>query len=754
MLRQSIGRIPLLVVAVLTAGVAGAAEVHVSVRARWNPRAANVVVPQSRSFRVERGGSPVRVTGVRVGVVVVEQVATTTMDISVSNPMSSAQQAELLVPVPEGVALRGFTFQGSGAEPSAELLGREEARRIYDSIVARMRDPALLEFAGLNLVRTSVFPVPAGGTQKLRLTYEQVLVADGARVDYFLPRSESLDYRVPWEISVRVKSRRAISTVYSPSHLVETRRPSPREISARLGPGAGTEPGAFRLSYVLEAGEVSASLMAYPDPRAGGGYFLLLAGLPARPRAAADAPGIRREVTLVLDRSGSMNGEKLEQVREAALQVVAGLEDGERFNVIAYNEGVDPLWSRPQAKSAANVAAARRFLKGVTARGGTNIHDALLEALRPAPAGGALPLVLFLTDGRPTVGQTSEKAIRELAAKHNRHQRRIFTFGVGLDVNTPLLEKLAHETRATGTFVLPGEDVEVAVAGVYRRLAGPVLASPVLEVVDAAGRPAPGRTRELVPARVPDMFEGDQLVLLGRYTGEEPLNFRLRGDYLGRKRTFRFSFKLAGASARHAYVPRLWASRKIAVLTEAIRSLGADLDLNPGAVNDPRIKELVDEIVRLSTEFGIMTEYTSFLAREGTDLSRRDEVLAEARRNFVERAMKVRGGAGSFNQEINNDFQMGQYRLNKRNRYLDRNLRQVEVSNVQQMNDLTFYQRGGQWVDARVAPGGNRPDRVVKLGSEEHRRLVDLLVSQGRQGAASLRGEVLMRVDGETVMVQ
>ncbi len=713
----------------------------------------NVIVPQARSFRPDRRRSPVQVTGVTAGVVVLEQVAATTLEVSLSNPGGRVEQAELLLPVPEGAVLRGFTFEGKAKEPGAKLLPRDEARRIYNSIVAKMRDPALLEFAGLNLVRSSVFPVPARGRQKIRLTYEQVLAADGKRVDYFLPRSESVDYRVPWKITARLKSRRPISTVYSPSHRVETRRPSPGIVSVRLSPGAATEPGPFRLSYLLEAAGVSASLMAYPDPQVGGGYFLLLAGLPARPAAAEGAPAIKREVTLVLDRSGSMNGEKLAQARQAALQVIAGLEDGEHFNVIVYNEGVDSLWSRPRVKNAAGVKAAREYLKTVKARGGTNIHDALLESLRPQPAEGALPIVLFLTDGRPTVGQTAETVIRDLAAKHNRHKRRVFTFGVGLDVNTPLLEKIAAETRATSAFVLPKEDVELKVAGVFKRLAGPVLADPLLEVLDEKGRPAPGRVRDVLPARLADMFEGDQLVVLGQYVGEGPLQFRLSGNYLGRKRAFKFRFGMDKATVKHCFVPRLWAGRKIGVLIEAIRSMGADVERNPGALRDPRLKELIDEIVRLSTEFGILTEYTSFLAREGTDLSQVDRILAEARRNFQNRAMLTRRGKGSYNQERNNDFQLRRARLNYRNAYLDQNLRRVEVTGVRQVNDRAFYRQGARWVDGRLLAAGKkvRADRVVKVGSPEYRKLVARLVELGRESSVAFKGQIMLEVDGRTV---
>jgi len=732
----------LVVVAVgLVAGVASA-QVH---------HAYNYVVPQSRAYALAVPASPqrVQVTEVQVGVVILEQVATTTMDVSLYNPSHSRLEAQLLVPVPDGAMLKGFDFMGTAKEPTAKLLPKGEAKRTYHAIVARVRDPALLEFIGMNLIQSSVFPVEARGRQKVRITYEHLLSADGNRVDYVLPRSESLDFAVPWTIAVQVKSKRRISTVYSPSHEVETVRKDDNRVSARLDVKDRSKPGPFRLSYLLEQGGVTASLFAYPDPKVGGGYFLLLAGAPAAPEKA---PSIKREVTVVMDRSGSMNGEKLEQVRQAALQVLSGLDEGEAFNLITYNEAVDAFSSRPAIKTRESMQKARAWLEGMQSRGGTNIHDALVEALRLKPTKDTLPIVLFLTDGLPTIGQTSERTIRELVIKGNKFKKRVFTFGVGVDVNTALLEKIASETRAFATFVLPGEDVEVKVSKVFNSLKGPVLADPRLRVADH------GRVRDLLPQRLPDLFEGDQLVVLGQYVGEKPITFEIGGNYLGRAKKFAVKFEPQKATTRNGFVPRLWASRKIAVLVDAIRSSGADADrmaVQAAVHADPRFRELVDEIVRLSTEFGILTEYTAFLAREGTDLGRRSEVLATARDNFKNRAVSTRSGMGSVNQDMNRQSQAKQQVLNPGNEYWDQNMNRVTITSVQQVNDQAFYQRGNRWVDSRLMEKerGLQPKKVIRFGSGEFKRLAERLAKEGRQGSISLRGDILMVVDGKPVLI-
>jgi Ca-activated chloride channel family protein len=729
----------------------GSAHAQVTDQRAWS---CHTVIPQARSYAPGRSPS-LQITGVTVGVVIRDRIATTTMEIHLRNPGGTRQEADLLVPVPEGAVVRGLAFQGAGAEPSARLLPREEARDVYNHIVAQARDPALLEFAGFNLIRSSVFPVEPGGTQAVRLTYEHVLPQNGDRVDYVLPRSESVEYTVAWRIAVKISAGTPITAVYSPSHRLRSARPQPNVAAIELAPDAITEPGPFRLSFLRERGDVSASLFAYPDPKIGGGYFLLLAGLPASP-AKPDSARLEREVTLAIDRSGSMRGEKLAQVREAALQVLAGLDDGEAFNIIIYNEGVELFAGRPVRKSRATMKDATAFLEGMTASGGTNIHDALLEALRQPPTGGTIPIVLFMTDGLPTVGQTSEAAIRELARRGNPHQRRIFTFGVGVDVNTPLLEKVAYESRATTAFVLPGEDVEVKVAAVFARLRGAVLADPILTVCETATH---RRVREVIPGRLPDLFTGDQVVLLGQYLGEEPLEFSLSGNFRGTPRVFQVRLPLDQATTRNGFVPRLWASRKIGLLVDAIREQGG----TPGVVlretrgsTGAATRELVDEIVRLSTEFGILTEYTAFLAREGTDFSRKDKVLFEAENLFRNRAIQTRSGLSSANQDLNNQNQKSVACVNPRNKYWDASMNEVVTATVQQVCDLAFYKRHDRWVDSRLVTheAEVQPHRVITFGSQEFRDLAARLAREGRQGSIALRGDILMLIDGQRVLIR
>lgn len=720
--------------------------------------AAHVIIPQARSFPLHPDRAGVRISVVDARVEIREQAARTTLTVGLQNGSSRQEEAVLLLPVPDGAVVSGFSFEGSAAEPTAEVLLREEARRLYDAIVARVLDPALVEFAGYNLIRSSVFPIPPGGTQQIRLTYEHVLQGDGDRVDYILPRSESLVRRHPWHIRIDLASRHSISTVYSPSHEIDAEREDANRFSIRMDAHRDLEPGPFRLSYLLDRGGVTASIFAYPDPGVGGGYFLLMAGLPARMDDAARK--LRREVTIVIDRSGSMAGPKMDQVRAAALQVVEGMEDGEAFNILDYSSTVSSFAPHPVIKTREAALEARAYLQAIRPVGGTNIHDALVEALRQEPTDGMLPLVLFLTDGLPTIGRTSELAIRGVAEHGNPHRRRVFTFGVGEDVNAPLLDRIADVSRAVSTYVLPGQDVELEVARVFKRLYGPVLADAKIQTVDTSGAITTRAVTELIPHTLPDLFEGDQLILLGQYRSGDPVTFVLSGNYLGDLRQFHFTFDLASATTRNAFVPRLWASRRIAFLVDQIRQAGAVTGGRPMVVgesllDDVRYQELIEEILRLSTEFGILTEYTAFLAREGTDLADWDELQAGCVDALDARAVRTRSGEGALNQAINYVQQKGQRSLNHRNLFMDAQLNAVEFSGVQQLCDRAFFRKGNRWIDSRLLDVHDTvtPDEIFVIGSEGHFRILRQLVEEGRQGVISLKGEILVEIGEQVILV-
>jgi len=701
-------------------------------------------------------GNAVQIEAVRAQVNIVDQAAVTTLEVTVRNPGPNQVESIFLLPVPAGAAISSFMFDGSASQPTAQILARDDARRAYDEIVRRLRDPALLEFAGWNLLRSSVFPVAPGATQRVRVTYEHVLERDGARIDYVLPRSEALDAPGAWTVDFDVRLSSAIASVYSPTHRVEARRRGPDRIVGRLD-GSMIEPGAFQLSCMLaDASAVAATLFAYPDYTTSvSGHFLLIAALP---EAASRAPAPPREVTLVLDRSGSMTGGKLDQVKAAALQTIEGLGDGEFFNIIDYSTTVASFSPVPVRRSATTVAEARHYLQQMRPSGGTNIYGALRQALAQEQTPGALPIVLFLTDGLPTVGQTSEIAIRDLVEKENAAQRRVFAFGVGADVNVPLLDRIAEMSRARSTYVLPDENVEVRMAEMFERLSGPVIWDLAMEMIDAHGHVTTRRIADLVPETFTDLFAGEDLIILGRYTGQEPLHFRFTGVQHGKPVAHDLTLSLSRTSPRNGFVPRLWATRRIAYLVDQARALGASEGgtvVGGPAPVDPRLQELTDEIIRLSAEYGVLTEYTAFLATEGSLLNNWSNLQARGLTELDGKALKTRSGNAAVSQSRNVARQKEATCQTLGNWYVDENFNRIDVYGCQTANDRNFFKQEAAWVDGRLLRRAVRePDETIDFGTEAHRVLLDRLITEGRQGLLALDGDILVELDARVVLVR
>lgn len=735
-----------------------AAAVHTPLAAAQTPAphhsrawSANVVVPQSRVLHVGTGDPRVTITAVSADIVVVDGIARTALLVDVDNRGALPTEAELLLPLPEGATVTGFDFLGTALAPSTELMAKSDAVATYESIVAELRDPALLEFVGTGLLRSSVFPVPAGGTQRVRVQFEEVLAGVDGRWDYELPRSESLAVDVPWTVDVEIRSRAGLADAWSPSHDLEVIRRD--EHGMRLRSRGPLGAGALRLSVLLSDGPVATALFTSANPDGPGGWFLLLAGAGLAPDAADVPP---REVTIVLDRSGSMGGGKLEQALDAARQVIEGLDDGEAFQIIDYASDVGAFSHGPVVKTRANIGSVREYLDGLRATGGTDIDGALQRALSTPPIDGFLPVVLFLTDGLPTEGETREHVIRERAEAANAHGRRIFTFGVGADVNAPLLDAVAVRSRGRATYVRPGEDVEVAIGGVFEDLSGPVLTDLAFEATNEDGEPLARLVRDVYPDLLPDLYRDDRLLLLGRYTTPERATLRLTGTRGDRTWTRSVAVDFARAKVRNSFVPRLWAMRRIAALEDSLRQKGADPNALASLQHDPRFSEIVREMLRLSTEFGVLTDTTAFLALEGTALGDEDAIVVAANEvNFKNNVVRSGDVALTCQETIHSNRAQGW--AGAECTVADERGRRVAADTIQTRQGRTYFRRGGRWIDGRLAlrsEAVDEPDRVVVTGSPEYVALVAALSAEGRAGQLALEGEILVERQGETILVR
>jgi Ca-activated chloride channel family protein len=535
----------------------------------------------------------------RVDVSIADQVATTRIDQVFHNPNSWAAEGTYIFPLPPGATISEFTMTVDGEPIEAKLLDAAEARRIYDEIVRNLRDPALLEYIGEGAIQASVFPIPPGEDRRIEIEYGEIIPSENGLSRYRYPlNTEKFSAQPLEEVSVRVAVATAepLRAVYSPSHDVAIDREDEFHFAAGYEESDVRPDTDFELFWSVSPDAIGASVVSHVDAD-GQGHFLLLA-----------APGIddtteivAKDVIIVLDTSGSMEGEKIEQAREALLYVLDHLNPDDRFTIVEFSTGAREFSDELLPPSEADRAAS--WVQRLEATGGTDINLALLEALAMAETERPT-MVLFLTDGLPTEGEVEIPRIINNVADTAPENVRLFAFGVGDDVDAILLDTLSSEHQGRTTYVRPGEALNEAVSGFYAGITAPVLADVEIDVsgVDIA---------DVYPNPLPDLFAGSQLIALGTYEDGGAATLTLRGEVNGAPREFTYPVTFAEDGGSD-FLPRLWATRKIGYLINQIRLHGEN-------------EELIDAIVDLSLKYGIVTPYTSYLITE-------DDVLSETAR--------------------------------------------------------------------------------------------------------------------------
>jgi len=526
------------------------------------------------------------------------QLATTRVDESFHNPYAFDVEGTYIFPLPKGAAIDRFSLKVDGKPVEGEMLNADEAALEYRKLVNQNKDPAILEYMGRGAFKARIYPIPAESDKRVEITYAELLPYDGGVVKYQYPLDTERFSGRPLddvELQVKIKSDAPLETVFSPSHKVQYEQDGPNAATVKYHAAKVTPADNFVLYYSTGNAEIGARVWA-EKPGGEDAYFLLV----LTPPPAAEAAPEPKDLIFVLDVSGSMAGEKLEQVRAALDYCLGKLGPGDRFNVISFNEQPVALRDGVVPASADNVAAARAFAKKLSAGGGTNVDGALAKAFAAAAPDAAGPtMVVFLTDGKPTVGERNAADIvaNAVAANAGAHAR-VFAFGVGYSVKTELLDDLARKNGGTAQYVEPGEDVELAVTTFYNKVSRPILAN-----ADLAWEGV--EVYDLYPPSPGDIFAGTQLTVMGRLKGElSDGKLALAGERGGRKETFTYALgTIAGGGRDTQFIAPLWATRKIGFLLEQIKLEGEDADLIKG-------------VVALSKRYGIPTPYTSYLVTD------------------------------------------------------------------------------------------------------------------------------------------
>src|SRR6476659_3791341 len=566
--------------------------------------------------------SSYKIDSIEVNAKLTDQVARVQVSQEFENTGSVPMEVSFMFPLPDDGAIDQRTLLVDGKEFQAKLLSKEEARRRYEEIVRKNCDPALLEWVGTGMFQTNVFPIPPHDKRTVTLRYSQLLRKNYGLTDFIFPLSTAKYTSEPvgkLNIQLAIESSAPIKNIYSATHSINIERPDKTHAVVKYE-AKKTVPGEdFRLFFDTGEESVAASVVSYRPKSNEDGYFLMLSSPEVK---AADSKPTPKTVVFVVDRSGSMSGEKIEQAKGAAKFVLDNLHDGDLFNIVAYDSEISTFRPELEKFNTDTRTAATGFINGLYAGGSTDIHGALRRALGMLADNKRPTYILFVTDGLPTSGETGEASIVKQAEAANRVHARVFTFGLGYDVNSRLLDKLARANFGLSQYVRPNEDIEASVSALYRKIGAPVMTGVKLAVdVDADSNGAPAVSR-IYPKGEFDLFAGDQLVLVGRYRTSGKAKVKLTGKLGDDDKSFDFPADLVAKSDddTNAFVAKLWATRRVGDIIDEIDLKG-------------RNEELVKELVGLATEHGILTPYTSFLADETSDVR---DVAANRRRAFSE----------------------------------------------------------------------------------------------------------------------
>ena len=546
-----------------------------------------------------------------VSVKIKNQVAHTTVEQTFYNPSRQRVEGTYMFPIPKDAKIEKFEMEVNGKMTEAELLDAKKAKQIYEKIVRESRDPALMEYSDNGMFKIRIFPIEPGKEKNIKIKYTEILKRDGRITSYHYAMRAEKFLSVPVKnvsVKVTIESDKELKSIYSPSHQINVNRKGKKRAvigyeEENLIPDTNFE--LLLATDLHEGSPIGFDFLTHNENESGQGYYAMLLS----PGSWENKEAIPKDIVFAIDTSGSMRVKKLDQAKAALEFCIDQLNPEDRFDIIRYSTETETLFNKLRTAKEQQTKEAKEFVKGLKAGGGTAIEEALVLAIETISKQGNEKSIrprqiIFITDGRPTIGETrTHKIIDRLVKKRQKIKgnMRIFSFGIGTDINTKLLDLISQETKASTEYVLPEENIEHKVSRFYEKVSQPVMANISIKTEGNV------RLNEQHPNDLPDLFKGDQLVIFGRYKTKKKetdrnIRFELDGNIAGKKVKLKFETKIEKKS-KNSFIPKLWATRRVGYLLEEIRLHGEN-------------KELKDEVVSLSRNWGIVTPYTSYLIIE------------------------------------------------------------------------------------------------------------------------------------------
>ncbi len=685
---------------------------------------------------------PAELRNLKIDIEIDDQVARTHIDQTFRNNNSRRVEGTYLFPLPANAAVKDLSLHIDGKPMKAEVLKADKAREIYEGIVRRQRDPALLEYVGRDLVKLRIFPIEPGQTRRVEFAYSQVLKRDFGLTEYTYPLASRhmADHPVgQLTITGEIQSKLPVTTTYSPTHNIDFAKRDEDFVRFSYEAENYKPERDVRLYFASGKDDVQATLLTHRPDADEVGFFMLMI---APRREAANENRIPKDVTFVFDTSGSMMGDKIRQAREALQFCLKALRPEDRFRVIRFSTATEAFEDEFLEADDKNLKKALDFVAGFEAAGGTAIDEALQTALKIEPTEGRPHLVVFLTDGKPTIGEVDKDKIIENAHAARPDNVRLFSFGVGYNLNTHLLDRLADENGGASQYVDPEEDLEVKVSSFFRKVSDPVLTDLDIDFGDI-------RAVDIYPRKPADLFAGSELMMIGRYKTSGDTTLLLKGREGKKDKAYEYELEFPKTSDSADFLPRLWAIRRVGHLMDEIRKHGES-------------DELREEVERLGKEYAIATPYTSLLVVEDDQ-----PVMA---RPVEENVMPMVRRKSDREQSVSNGFYAGapqadaslsiqaesgagavarsrQLKAFKRVDTLD-SKEQNEKLNVRSVLNRTFYQSpDGTWIETGFDKAPKDVEVTLQYASDDY--FAFLKKNPELAKVLSLGTQIIFKYDGK-----
>jgi len=561
-----------------------------------------VIIPDSASIKY------LPLVSSTVDVSVDGQVAITKTTQVFKNTTEDSMKIQYAFPMPVEASALSLMYRINGQWYAAKFSATEQ-----DSISGgggTTIDYELLTYLGENpLIYSLDQPIHGDSTLMVELVYVELLEYKLGKVNYNYPNdydiiADSIDRSIDLQkLQFRLLSDRTITDIKLLSHTADSITNTGTGANIFYSIAGQKANQDYSVQYMLSQEELG--LYSYstflpdtmiPDPY-GNGFFLFV----AEPDPSENQKVIDKVFTLIIDRSGSMSGDKIVQARNAAIFITQNLNLGDKFNIIDFASDITSFRGEHVDFTAANESAALDYINNLLATGSTNISGAFGKAIPQfsAASSNTANIIIFFTDGQQTAGITDTDQLIEYVdnlAVQNEAKISIFTFGIGSSTNERLLTTLAANNNGLADF-LGSDELEEKITEFYLLIRNPVL-------INTSILAEPGLLAEIYPRRLPNLYKGQQMILAGRYDEAVPFQLTLGGEAFGDPVSYAYEPVLSDSIIpQYAFIPKIWAKQKIAdLLTEYYQ-------LNPSTTEADSIKSV---IIDISLDYRVISPFTSF----------------------------------------------------------------------------------------------------------------------------------------------